>query len=84
MPRGASWSHETPAGSRSDRPARRSRSREREVDAFVAEAMSVDDKGDLKHPLGVMFTLMFTLGVRPVEATGFLWSDFDPEQGPCR
>lgn len=52
-----------------------------EVDAFVAEAMSVDDDGGLKHRLGVMFTLMFTLGVRPGEATGFLWSDLDAEAG---
>jgi integrase len=50
-----------------------------EVDAFVVEAMGFDDEGLPKHRLGVMFTLMFTLGVRPGEATGFLWEDLDPE-----
>lgn len=52
-----------------------------EVDAFVAEAMGVGDEGGFKHRLGVMFTVMFTLGVRPGEATGFLWSDLDAEAG---
>lgn len=52
-----------------------------EVDAFVAGAMSLDDEGGSKYRLGVMFTVMFTLGVRPGEATAFTWSDLGAEVG---
>jgi integrase len=52
-----------------------------EATAFITEAVSSNEDGDPKYRLGVMFVVMVTLGVRPGEATGLLWENFDADAG---
>jgi integrase len=52
-----------------------------EASAFVTAALASGSDGAPERRLGVMLALMVAIGLRPGEATGLVWEDFDASAG---